>query len=242
MNIRRATGFVFALFLCVFATGCFSIEQEIFLNADGSGEMVMFISVPDFPEEMMKAQPTGGGKPEDKLKEMQTDLTANLPATAKIKEVKEVKQNGAHGFYVVIQFKQLKDIEALMMNFGKESLKDEKSKSAPPATWSLQAEKRADGTSFVQRFSIDITEAEKKTEAKPGEEPKPAESDFSKELEAQLKPIIYSMVKMRFVLHAPSPITDSNADIVINRNTAVWNCSLSAFLKNKQAIEMRAKF
>ncbi len=244
MNIRRIISFVFALFLCVFATGCFSIEQEIFLNADGSGEMVMFISVPDFPEEMMKTQPGGGEKPEDKLREMQADLTANLPPTVKIKEAKEVKQNGAHGFYVVIQFKQLKDIEGVMTNFGKESMKGEKSKSAP-TTWSLQSEKRADGTSFVQRFSIDITELEKKAEtkeAKPGEEPKPAESDFGKELEAQLKPILYSMVKMRFVLHTPSPIVDSNADIVLNRNTAVWNCSMSAFLKNRQPIEMRAKF
>lgn len=244
MNIRRVVSFAFVLFLCVFATGCFSIEQEIFLNADGSGEMVMFISIPDFPEDMTKAQPGGGEKPEDKLREMQTDLMANLPPTIKIKEVKEVKQNGAHGFYIVIQFKQLKDIETVMTNFGKESMKDEKSKSAPP-TWSLQSEKRADGTSFVQRFSIDITEPEKKPEvkeAKPGEQPKPPESDFGKELEAQLKPILYSMVKMRFVLHTPTPITDSNADIVLNRNTAVWNCSMSAFLKNKQAIEMRAKF
>ncbi|MEW6211571.1 MAG: hypothetical protein AB1631_24605 [Acidobacteriota bacterium] len=237
MNIRRAMGFVFVLFLCFFATGCFSIEQEIFLNADGSGEMVMFISVPDFPEDVAKAQPPGGGKPEDKLREMQTDLTTNLPPSVRIKEVKEVKQNGAHGFYIVVQFKQLKDIEGVMTNFGKESMKDEKSKSAPPA-WLLQSEKRADGTSFLQKFSIDLSESEKKPEAKPGEPP----SDFSKELEAQLRPVLYSMVKMRFVLHAPSPITDSNADIVLNRNTAVWNCSLSAFLKNKQPIEMRARF
>jgi hypothetical protein len=242
MNIRRAVGFVFVLLLCVFATGCFSIEQEIFLNADGSGELIMFISIPDFPEDMMKAQPAAGEKPEDKLREMQSDLTANMPPTVKVKEVKEVKQNGARGFYFVVQFKQLKDVETWMTNFGKESMKDEKNKTAPPPTWSLQSEKRADGTSFVQRFSIDLSEPEKKPEAKPGEQPKPEESDLSKELEAQLKPLLYSMVKMRFVLHAPSPITESNADIVMNRNTAVWNCSMSAFLKNKQPIEMRAKF
>jgi len=47
---------------------------------------------------------------------------------------------------------------------------------------------------------------------------------------------------MRFVLHTPAPITDSNADIVLNHNTAVWNCSLAAFAKDKHAIEMKASY
>jgi hypothetical protein len=96
---------------------------------------------------------------------------------------------------------------------------------------------------------MDISDLDKKPEAtgpaketKPAEDPKPAEMDFGKQLEEQLKPVIFSMVKMRFVLHAPSPILSSNADIVLNRTTAVWNCSLSAFLKNKQPIEMKASF
>jgi hypothetical protein len=234
MNKGRAVGFVFVLFVCFFATGCFSIEQEIFLNADGSGEMVMFISMPDLPEDLTKAQPVGGEKLEDKLKELQSDLRTNMPPTVK---VNEVKQNGAHGFYITVPFKRLKDIESMMIGFSKESLKDEKSNVAPP-TWSLQSEKRADGTSFLQRFAIDLSEAEKKAEAKPGEQ----QPDFAKELEAQLKPMLFSLVKMRFVLHAPSPIKESNADMVMNRNIAVWNCSMAAFLKNKQPIEMRARF
>ena len=44
------------------------------------------------------------------------------------------------------------------------------------------------------------------------------------------------------MLHTPTPITDSNADIVLNGKTAVWNCSLAAFSKEKKAIEMKACF
>jgi hypothetical protein len=61
-------------------------------------------------------------------------------------------------------------------------------------------------------------------------------------MEEQFKPLILSIVRMRFVLHTPTPITESNADIVLNSNTAVWNCSLAAFSKDKKAIEMKASF
>jgi hypothetical protein len=240
VTLRHKLGFSFVLLACVFATGCFSIEQEVFLNRDGSGEMVIFISIPDFPEDVASQSPGTGAKPEDKLAEMKNDLTKGVPPTVKLREVKEVKQNGARGFYVVLEFKQLKDLESALANFGNQSLSDEKSKP-PSATWTLQSETREGRTSFLQKFYMDVIEADKKAEeAKPGEE-KPKD-DFSKQLEEQLKPVIYSMVKMRFVLHAPSPIRESNADIVLNKNTAVWNCSMSAFLKNKMPIEMKASF
>ena len=45
------------------ASGCFSIEQEIFLNADGSGELVVFISLPDLPEKMGGAELTAKKSP-----------------------------------------------------------------------------------------------------------------------------------------------------------------------------------
>jgi hypothetical protein len=51
-----------------------------------------------------------------------------------------------------------------------------------------------------------------------------------------------SMVKMRFVLHTATPIVESNADVIMNGNTAVWDCSLAAFLKNKKPIEMKATY
>jgi len=65
---------------------------------------------------------------------------------------------------------------------------------------------------------------------------------MSNDMAEQLKPVLLSIVRMRYVLHAPSPITETNADIVLNERTAVWNCSLVAFIKNKKPIEMKASF
>jgi hypothetical protein len=57
-----------------------------------------------------------------------------------------------------------------------------------------------------------------------------------------LKPLFLGMIKMRFVLHAPAPITETNADMVLQGNTAVWNCSMAAFAKGKKPIEMKASY
>jgi hypothetical protein len=49
----------------------------------------------------------------------------------------------------------------------------------------------------------------------------------------------FSTIKLRFVLHAPKKITETNADIVLDEKTAVWNASFGAFLKEKKPIEMK---
>jgi hypothetical protein len=61
-------------------------------------------------------------------------------------------------------------------------------------------------------------------------------------LDQQLEPLLMGMIRMRFVLHTPSKITDSNADIVLRDNTAIWNSSMIAFLNSKKPIEMRATY
>lgn len=62
------------------------------------------------------------------------------------------------------------------------------------------------------------------------------------DFEEQLKPLILSLMRLRFILHTPAAITGSNADIVLNGNTAIWNCSLSKFAKDKTPIEMKANY
>jgi hypothetical protein len=65
----------------------------------------------------------------------------------------------------------------------------------------------------------------------------------AKEVEEQSKPLFLAMVNLRFALHAPAPISESNADIVLNNNRiAVWNCSLVKFATEKKPIEMKAVF
>src|SRR5437868_53293 len=121
MRLRRVLILSAVLFVCFVSTGCFTIEQEIFLNADNSGEFVFHVSVPDFPEDMKSSQTTTPkSSPEDSLKEFRTNLTASLPPTAKIMEIKEVHQNGTQGFYARVSFKQLRDVEEIMTNFAKQ--------------------------------------------------------------------------------------------------------------------------
>jgi hypothetical protein len=50
MRLRRVAGYAIIGLCCLFSSACFSIEQEIFLNADGSGDVVVFISQPHMPE------------------------------------------------------------------------------------------------------------------------------------------------------------------------------------------------
>jgi hypothetical protein len=42
MRPKHIAGCALIIASCFFVTGCFSIEQEIFLNADGSGDLVVF--------------------------------------------------------------------------------------------------------------------------------------------------------------------------------------------------------
>ena len=248
MNIRRMIALAVIIPACLCATGCFSIEQEIFLNADGSGDLVVFISLPDLPEKMGGAEMTQKKTPADALAEFKKELTTALPPTVKLKEAKEVKQNGVQSIYAVFSFKQLQDIQRVLANFGKGSLKEGDIGSDPE--WSLQIEKKENKTFYTQKFLLDV-DAKAKVEAKAEvtvngkkqeQKQTPEEDKASKEMEEQLKPLMLSIIRMRFVLHAPSPITDTNADIVLSGNTAVWNCSLAAFAKNKKPIEMKASF
>ena len=60
-----------------------------------------------------------------------------------------------------------------------------------------------------------------------------------KDLGEAMDKFISSNIKLRFFLHAPKKITETNADIVLDEKTAVWNASFGAFLKEKKPIEMK---
>ena len=246
MTFRRLTVSSFIFVTCLFATGCFSIEQEIFLNADGSGEFVVLISLPDLPEQMNKTATTGKKTPD--LEDFRKDLTASLPPSLTLKEAKEVKHNGVQSLYAVFRFKQLDDVKLVLTNLAKGSLQANEVGSDPQ--WSLDIQKKGPKTYFRQSFVVDVDskagaaakDAKKDGAATGVKQQVPEADDFSKQLEEQMKPVILSIIRMRFVLHAPSPITETNADIVLNEKTAVWNCSLVAFAKEKKPIEMKAAF
>jgi hypothetical protein len=236
-------------------TACFSIEQELFLNQDGSGEMALHVSLPDFPEDMMKSDKAGNKNPADDIASMKKDFVSSLPSTVKLKEVKEVRQNGSLGFYLVFEFKDVNDLASVFDTFNKGSLKDGDIQGK--SQWTAAVGRIGDKTQYTGTVLVDLADKKPdaastsgakggaKSGAKEGTKEGSKESasdgsldDFSK----QLEPLLLGTVRMRFVLHAPAPITDTNADIVLNRRIAVWNCSLIAFTKDKKAIVMKATF
>ena len=242
-HVGRAVCCLFITVSALSAVGCISIDQEIFLNADGSGELAVVISLPDLPEKMGDAQITSKKSPAETLGEFKKELTTALPATITLTQAKEVKQNGVQSIYAVFHFKQLDDVQRVLANFGKGSLKEGDIGSAPQ--WSLNVEKKENKSSYIQRFLMDV-DSKAKTEVKTGKsgekQQSAEEAKASSDMDEQFKPLLLSIIRMRFVLHTPSAITDTNADIVLNGKTAVWNCSLAAFSKDKKPIEMKATF
>ena len=152
MSLKRVAGLGFILFLCVFSSACFTFEQEIFLNADGSGELTLYISLPDFPEDL-KSQGAPGQKkdPVLEMEQFKREMTASAPPSLKIKEIREIKANGSQGIYAVFQFKDIKDVEATLANLGKGSLKESEIKGN--SQWTVGLEKKANRTFSRAGFS-----------------------------------------------------------------------------------------
>lgn len=290
-----------AAMLSLLTSGCIAVEQEIFLAADGSGEMVMHISLPDIPDAIMKNSPAAGtGQPDPKaiLEELKKKFSSNLPPTVQLKEAKEVKRNGAFGYYIVLHFKQLSDLESAMDSFSKEGLAEQGSgeaKKKDESYWKVFQEKKGDLTTITQRLFVDMSgmfgkdapagDKEKNVEPvepppppAPKAEPKPPakrvakrggrttqpaapvekEEDFPAPPMAEdmfkglmeddaMKMIFSSIFKFRFIVHAPKDFTETNADIVLNGKTAIWNASFGAFIgekdsKEKKILEMKVVY
>ncbi len=299
MNMRRKACFapIFVVALCLLTSGCFSIEQEIFLEPDGSGDLVVYFSMPDIPEEMKKNSPGPQLKPQDLLDELKRTFATELPPTVKLKEAKEVRRYGAMAFYIVLRFNQLNDLGSMFDKFSKEGLREKGQAQSPgskdESSWKIQLERSGDLTVITQRFYADILgsmggamgtfkpeNAQAPSDPSPlikpqaSVAPKPAAKTASKgatrRIARNAKPVapkeenpfetmadgamkglmgeeamsmvLSSILKLRFVLHAPKPITETNADIVLNGRIAVWNASFGAFVKEKKPIEMKVAY
>ena len=239
-KVIRLAGSLFIGLLCLMSFGCFTIEQEIFLDADGSGDVILHITMPDFPEDLSKSalggmsvRKTGPG---DDLASFKKEVTTGLPANITVKELKESKQNGSTGFYAVFHFRDIKDVEAMLANLGKGSLKQ--GDLGGKTDWKIRLEKTGERSSYTSTFFIDMPD----TDAKQSETKKDGKTDPGDEIGKSLMPLLLGSVKMRFILHTPSPITETNADIVLRGRTAVWDCSLITFFTNKTPVRMTATY
>ncbi|HQR36643.1 MAG TPA: hypothetical protein PLK30_28225 [Blastocatellia bacterium] len=167
MTKKTYLAMLLIMLLSLLSAGCISVEQEIFLESDGSGDMVMHLSLPDIPEELMKNSPAasaGAMQPDPKqmIEELKQKFSAGLPPTVQLKEAKEVKRNGAFGYYIVLHFKQLSDLESALDSFSKEGLGEQKPgepQKANNSYWKVAQEKRGNLTVITQRMFIDLADA-----------------------------------------------------------------------------------
>lgn len=267
MDCKKVFGFCLVVLFSLFTSACFTIEKEVFLNADGSGELVLHVSMPDLPE---ASKGDGASKnPFSEFEKFKRDIMTRLPATVKLKEAKQVKQNGVMNFYAVMEFKDLKDTEKIFENFAE----NESGTGISPEEfqWTSAVEKQAGKSTFRERFYFDVSKmseakagatAEVKNAPPPqgrtkgattkrgsrapgaaGQSQATASAEVKIEGMEQLESLMLSLIRLRFVIHTPTPITESNADIVLGNNRiAVWNCSLLNFSKDKKPIELKATY
>lgn len=257
------------MLLGVLTSGCISIEQEIFLQPDGSGELLLLINLPDLPEDAKGGM--SGGDPAAAMQKFRTEIAAKLPPTIKLKEAKELRRNGTMGFYALFQFKDLNEVQTVMANVMKESTQGMPGGggSEKASEWKVKLEKQGNVRNFTQLFYTDTADTKVETsgnvslELKPQTKPAPrqtgarttrrtaakstappasTEGEMKMEGMEGLAQMMLGAIKFRFVLHTPTPITTSNADLVLNGKTALWNCSLAAFAKEKKPIEMKVSF
>jgi hypothetical protein len=269
MNRRTWFAPIFVMILCLLTSGCISIEQEIFLEPDGSGDLVIHISIPDIPEAMKKNAPPTPQDPQKLIDELKLKIANELPPTIKLKDAKEIRRNGAIAYYMVVHFNRLDDVNSMLGKFSQETLSKKDQAQTPASLWNVRMEKAGDLTAITQNFYTDMVEVmgtdkpsgkeivgvvtEVKTTPEPA--PKPAAPKEENHFETMGNPgmnglldektmnmIVSSLFKLRFILHTPKKIAETNADIVLNGNTAVWNATFGAFAKEKKPIEMKVTY
>jgi hypothetical protein len=298
MNRKTWFGPIFVMVLCLLSSGCFSMEQEIFLEPDGSGDVVAYFSMPNIPDEFVK----GGLKPEQTqqnlLEEIKRIFAADLPPSMKLKEVKEVKRPGVLAYYAVLHFNQLDDLNSWLEKIAKARIGEKGPGQFPyfkeESTWKVRLEKTGDLTVVTQHINADFMgalgldklagamipsppppsdpppPAEPKALATPKPASRPgarraasrtargakpvqstAETSFEPigppnmngmNIEEAMGMMLSSIFKMRFTLHAPKKIIETNADIVLNGNIAVWNASFGGTDKEKKPFEMKVTY
>lgn len=261
MNLKRLI-LIAALPLCLSASGCISFEQEIFLNADGSSQMVLFMSLPDFQSVMPAgalSKQTGQAAaqdPEEILAKAKAEAREKLPPGATLKDIREVRQNGMLSLYVVFDFKDLKSLEEFLKAFYSEVYGQRRD------SFSIQLERVEGRTTFTCKFSPDAeaffgapkkptAETEKprtiprRQQRRTGQAQAPkgaAEIEGLTQFEEQMDQLLALMFRFRFRLHAPAPITETNANIVLNERIAVWDLSLATSSKDKGPFQMTVSY
>jgi hypothetical protein len=134
------------------------------------------------------------------------------------------------------------DLEAIGAAMEASKLGSAKSPSDAPAPVKPQAPVRPKSASKSARRAPTRRTAPTDDPVAPKEDPAMDEAMKALFGEGMISMLVSSILKMRFILHAPKQITETNADIVLNGKIAVWNVTLGAFVTEKKPVEMKMTY
>ncbi len=198
--------------LAVLVAGCINYEEEITLNADGSGTMLMHYSIPQQLHAMMEmgGQDTGQDKSEEmpfKFKEAEIRADMNAPGVT-VEKVESKAEGDQQHFFVNVSFKKLTDLN----------------KTKPFQKMPFQWKEEDKNVTFQQTLE--------------GEKKKPEDNPMGD----QMASAMLGNAKFTFKVKLPGkalPAPDTNGTIQEDGNTVVWSYPL---LEASKGQVMTAKF
>jgi hypothetical protein len=261
-NARKFARTAFSAALIALSAGCITFEHEIFLNEDGSGTYVLHLAAPKASGDELGAAPPGGDAG-DLMEKIKKGLKESHINGISPKSVKSVAKRGLEGFYMIFEFNDVRGIGDMFKELG--ALEDEEEgKEGKTATqakgeagkggkknrqeeidWKMELKKKGKKTHFVSTYLMPGLQKPGEGEKKQNDEEKKAGSEDMPDSPfggmGEMMDMVMGTARVRFVLHAPSDISESNADIVIG-GQAVWEASLSMFMERKAQMKMKAVF
>lgn len=235
-HIHNALAVCFLFFCALFLSGCFTIEQEIFLKEDGSGTFLIHITLPNPPKkEGEVAKPEED--PEKIMEEIKKGMDELKITGLTVKEVKEVSKNDLAQIYLVFEFQDIKTLIPALKKLEETGNKKADKKEDMNIAWTLDLKKSGAQTTFLSTYAFAF-KPEKKDEKK---EKTKEEEEWEKMAEDMMMTML-SMAKVRFVLHAPKDFVKTNADMTVG-NQAVWEGAMSSFIgKTPKPLQMEATY
>lgn len=200
----------------VLLAGCVEMSQEIWINEDGSGRLVMDVGIGAEMLELAKQGPAAGGKdPAADMRKGFEERKADLEKDPDVKSVqfKEFTKEGTCHFVLDIEVRKVESLPRIL----KKSSPDKKAlggEEGPAAEPELKIEKTAGGYRFTQKFASPEKAA-----------PETEEEKRNKAMAmAFLKPMLQDK-GIAVKLHAPR-ILSSNGEVSEDKQTAAWKIGL----------------
>jgi len=225
-------------FFAIFFVGCLEIEEITQLTPNGSAELALRISLPDFPA----AKKKGGPSKSEAIEENIEDAIQVRPLKGiELLDREEKNVYGLKVFTLKVRADKLARITSLysaMKGKGKEKKKSkgkEKDKKSRDAMDQLFTKtpfkvKRKENRILITRSFVPLPPEKKK--GKKAHEKEQKKDNLSQELEETFM----NMVRITFEFRSPTKVLDSNAQYFDGQELR-WETTLGYLVKNP--LEMR---